>query len=170
MQAVIVLQSCTFLRCVFLQFPFCSLEHSWVSFFRFSFQENQWANPANCNATKAREQVVGRGRTKWWKGGKWGRKGLREDGSFQWQPKQAGVSQFQTLSSYYFPMVPRLDCPQEAPSVHRKDRQDEVTEQRDTAVQGAWSTGTFDAISVHVFYNSWPDFLSSFLSLSVHNG
>ena len=38
------------------------------------------------------------------------------------------------------------------------------------AVQGAWSAGTFDTISVRMFYKSWPDSLSPFLSLSVHNG
>lgn len=35
-----------------------------------------------------------------------------------------------TTQLLLFPTVPRLDCPHEAPSACRKDRQDEVTEQR----------------------------------------
>lgn len=48
--AVTVLQLCPFLHCKFLHFTFCCPEHSWISFFRVNFYENQWANSANCKA------------------------------------------------------------------------------------------------------------------------
>lgn len=101
-----------------------------TTFFFFFLNQNQYANPANCKATEAQEQILRKGKDKWWTAerGEWRDRGTiaLPNGSPTRLDKDSlklklGTACLPMASSYLSSLVvPRLDCTWETPSAPRE--------------------------------------------------